>query len=112
MQSFRFSQNINRVYEYVLLYMTNRNRIYQYGKIFTYSDVQPGLCNQKFFRDEALYQQLVQKPTIIQLKIEGQIKFINLFLLQYDAHVIILQGTHYLSAQKLLLQVLNYLSLF
>ena len=57
--------------------------------MFTYPDVQPGLCNQKFFRDEALYQQVIQKPTIIQLKIEGKISFINLFLLQYDAHVIV-----------------------
>ena len=100
--------------------ITDRNQTYQNGRVSTHSDVQCGSAKRKTSfsgRDNACIKlpfsghiaNKFQRPTILQLNIEGliasKINVLHHFAVQ-SALVILLQETHCTDAEKLVL--INY----
>ena len=98
--------------------MTDRNRTYQNGRVSTHSDVQCGSANwQTSFSGRGNDRIKVpfsghiankfRRPTILQLNIEGltasKMNVLHHFAMQFEALVILLQETHCIDAEKLVL---------
>ena len=98
--------------------MTDRNRTYQNGRVSTHSDVQCGSANrQTSFSGRGNVRiklpfsghiaNKFRRPTILQLNIEGltasKINVLHHLAMQSEALVILLQETHCIDAEKLVL---------
>ena len=98
--------------------MTDRNRTYQNETVFTLSDVQCGSANRQTSvsgRDNAKIKlpfsghipNKFQRLTILQLNIEGltasKMNVLHQLAMQFEALVILLQETHCIDAEKLVL---------
>ena len=98
--------------------MTDRNRIYQNGRVSTLSDVHCGSANRQTSfsgRGNARIKlpflghiaNKFRKPTILQLNIEGltasKMNVLHHLAMQSEALVILLQETHCTDAEKLVL---------
>ena len=98
--------------------MTDRNRIYQNGRVSTHSDVQCGSVNrQTSFSGRGNVRiklpfsghiaNKFRRPTILQLNIEGltasKMNVLHHLAMQSEALVILLQETHCTDAEKLVL---------
>ena len=96
--------------------MTDRNRTYQNGRVSTHSDVQCGSANRQMSfsgwgnaRIKLPFSGHIankfQKPTILQLNIEGltasKMNVLHHLAMQSEALVILLQETHCTDAEKL-----------
>ena len=101
-----------------ILKMTDRNQTYQNGRVSTHSDVQCGSANQQTSfsgRGNARIKlpfsghiaNKFQRPTILQLNIEGltasKMNVLHHLAMQSEALVILLQETHCTDAEKLVL---------
>ena len=102
----------------MVLKMTDRNQTYQNGRISTHSDVQRRSANSQtsFLGRGNTWIKLpfsghifkkFRKPTILQLNIEGltasKMNVLHLLAMQSEALVILLQETHCIDAEKLVL---------
>ena len=95
----------------------DQNQTWQNGRVFTYSDIQRGPAyRQRPFQDGACLEKIpflgniankCRRPTIFQLSIEGltesQMNVLHYLALQFKAFVILLQETHCINAEKVVL---------
>ena len=102
----------------MVLKMTDRNQTYQNGRVFTHSDVQRRSASPQttFSKRGNTWIKLpfsghiskkFRKPTILQLNIEGltanKMNVLHHLAQQSEALVILLQETHCIDAEKLVL---------